>query len=200
MLLVCWPYFHLFLNHLHLFELDYNYRYSMLLAGSLPFSIGASIYHFREILVSKLSFLEKPSSIFFLFGAFIANPLFVLICRKFSLHDLAVFSYYTNYVVNALIVIGLIRGKIPFFSARVDQVIGDFSYPIYLLHWQVGFFASMLLFGVPVRGLSYEGVFSFLLASAICVFISLLIKIYVDAPIQRVRKRMRTSAQRALSD
>ena len=56
----------------------------------------------------------------------------------------------------------LITKKIPFISRSLDKKIGEYSYPIYLTHWQTGFVSSMLLFGEPIRGRDINGVICFL--------------------------------------
>lgn len=46
----------------------------------------------------------------------------------------------------ALMVVVLFdRRELPFISRNADRIMGDFSYPVYLVHYQVGFVVMVLM-------------------------------------------------------
>jgi peptidoglycan/LPS O-acetylase OafA/YrhL len=184
----------------HMLNLSHEYRQSIILAGSLPFALGASLYHFREPLCSMLHEIARPLPIAILFSLFLMNSLFGAVTKNLSSHELGFYlSFYLNYLINALLVTSLIRGCPPMVRRKTDQTIGDFSYPIYLMHWQVGFFSSMVIWGEPIRGLNTKGLVSCALTVMICFIVSWLVIKYIDSPIQRLRAGIKYKASKRLN-
>lgn len=179
----------------HFCGLGYRFRYAIVLAGSLPFALGATIYHCRARLGALLPSLSKPRSILGLSAIFILNAL--ASARLASVgNELYKALFYVNYLINAALLIGLIGGRIPFIPKKVDQVLGDFSYPIYLLHWQAGFVASMAVWGEPALGLNLHGIVVFSFALLFCLGVSWLIRRYVEQPVQVLRGKIKRRANR----
>ncbi len=179
----------------HFADLGYGYRYSIVFAGTLPFSVGATIYHFREQLCTIFQSISKPIPITVLFLCFVFNSFLAAEIRHFHWgRSLFYLSFYINYLINTLLVISLINGRFPLVSKKLDQKLGDFSYPIYLFHWQAGFLSSMLIFGEPLKGLNQEGVISFIVSIAICILVSWMIIKFIDQPIQRFRVAIKEEA------
>tara|TARA_R110000765_G_scaffold413450_1_gene513518 strand:+ start:2254 stop:3189 length:936 start_codon:yes stop_codon:yes gene_type:complete len=144
----------------HIFPLGYSYRYSIVFAGTLPFSMGAMIFYYYDDVKKFLHF--RFFNVGGLFLLITLNFLFSTLLEHFQAHKyFFLFSFYFNYLLNALLIISLVENKIPFISRGVDKVIGDYSYPIYLIHWQAGFVASMLIWSEPIRGFSFKGAGSF---------------------------------------
>ncbi len=176
----------------HIFELDYQYRYSFFIAGTFPFSIGAMIFHFQKISWGRFIKQSHPNTLIVLFMMFVLNAGLSAVGKKLDLPDtVSLVSFYLNVLINALIVFKLIDGRLPFISKELDAKIGNYSYPIYLLHWQAGFIASMIIFGSPIRGLSIDGIISLSVALIICFVISYLIIRFVDLPIEKYRKKVK---------
>jgi len=186
----------------HWLDLDFSYRYGILFAGSLPFAIGASIYHFRETLCAHFNSAAKPWPIVVFFSLFVANGCLGGMVKHFHWDEFWFYlSFYLNYLIHTGLIVLLIQGKLPVISRKLDQKIGDFSYPIYLLHWPAGFLATMVLWGKPIRGFNPKGIISCLLAVLICFLISWLIIQCIDRPIQNLRARVKLKAnQRLRSD
>ncbi len=182
----------LYMISTHILNLDYSYRYSIIIAGTLPFSIGAMIFHFHPSL--NFSTLKKSRPLVFsvLLLLFTLNCLFGVAHYKSGLPSYGTtLSFYANYLLNALIIVYLINVKTPLISPALDSKIGDYSYPIYLMHWQTGFIASMLVWSSPIRGNSIEGVVSLIVALLLCFFLSWLIIRYIDRPIERLRTQIK---------
>lgn len=179
----------------HGFELGFSYRYMHLLSGSLPFSIGALMFHYGDELKQASGKYSTLGWLGMLAGAFAINSLVAALAKHVWLSEaLGSFCLYANLAINfCLIAILINKPKLPV-SAALDKKIGDYSYPIYLCHWQAGFLASMLLFGRPERGPSLAGGLSFLLALVICGLVSYATIRYVDHPIERLRSRIRANS------
>lgn len=180
----------------HVLELGYQYRYDMIFAGSLPFALGANIYHYRDRLCALLSSASKPLPVMGLLVLFLLNGFWAAMASARNGSELAFYiSYYSNYLINCLLIVSLINFRLPILTVELDQRIGEFSYPMYLLHWQAGFISSMLLWGRPVSGLGSHGVMSFIFALALCVILSQLIVTFVEHPIQKLRFKIGDSAK-----
>lgn len=182
----------------HVLNLGYEYRYGSIFAGSLPFALGANIYHFRSRLCEVLSSVCKPLPIVGLFVVFLLNGFWVADTYYWRGYSFSYYiSYYLNYIINGLLIVSLINFRLPMLKEKLDQRIGEFSYPIYLLHWQAGFISSMFLWGKPVHGLSSRGVVSFIFAIVLCLIQSWLIIICIENPIKQVRLMIRNFAERS---
>ena len=174
--------------------LEHAYRYASIGAGALPFALGSLLYHLRSRVITAVEKYNKPRNIFFLFSFFWMNPALVFVLRYFFEINLEPYSYGMNYLLNFLIIGFLLTGRLPQISKKSDKILGDFSYPIYLMHWQVGFFSSMLFYDEAICGFSLRGIFIFLLAFVISVIISWVIIICIDRPIVSLRQNIRSNA------
>lgn len=147
-------------------------RYFPIAAGSLPFAIGALIYHLprREIPARPLFLLMLVNTIFW---CFVPGET----------------GFYLNLAICSLLVYSIASGGlISGLSRQTDRAIGDYSYPIYILHWQAGWIASVLIFGEPVK------LSAAVLAGAglaVVCFSALFIR-FIDTPVQTVRARLKS--------
>lgn len=181
----------------HVFALGDQYRYDIIFAGSLPFALGANIYHYRSGLCIVLSSVCKPLPVVGLLILFLLNGCWAAVASYQNASELGSdVSYYSNYIINCLLIVSLMNLRLSILKERSDQRIGEFSYPMYLLHWQAGFISSMLLWGKPVRGLNGQGVICFIVAFLMCLILSWLIVTLVEHPIQKLRFKIRNFANR----
>lgn len=177
----------------HLTALGYDSRYTHLISGSLPFSIGALIFHyegkFRELIRSFASF----RSLLVLGCLFVVNSMAAAGGKHlWGSESIQTICLYLNLLINFFIVtILLTKPKMPI-PFSIDKRIGDLSYPIYLSHWHASFLASMLVFGHTARGPTLEGIVSFVLALIICTVISIFTIRFVDHPVERLRSKVKT--------
>ena len=174
--------------------LDDDSRYSPILAGSLPFSIGASIYFYSKGIVTNriLSSIKFPALL--LFVLLIINAVIGLVIFHVPNSQIfQEFAFYTNLVIGSLLVYKIASGDNIFrLKEKIDKFIGDFSYPIYLLHWQTGLLVSFSLFGKPLHKLSTRGLESFGISIVIVFLISWLLIVLVDKPVQKIRKKFKS--------
>lgn len=178
-----------YMAYTHITNLTYDYRYSYIISGTLPFSIGAMIYHYYT---NFKSIITNEKLINYLIIAFIINCLISIWFNKIN-PELSILSFlfYLNYIINALIIFILIKGKFPWIPLHIDKKIGDYSYPLYLVHWQAGFAASMIIWDAPFRGYNVASMLTLIFALVISLAISFLTINYVDTPIEKIRKRIK---------
>lgn len=175
----------------HCFDGSYSMRYSSLIAGTLPFSLGALIYHFQN----EINFLKKSPRhrlLFFVIAITIFNAcLGAFVVYKNHSSFFFYLTFYSNYILNSLVIVLLINIS---FSSRlkfIDAEVGRFSYPIYLFHWQAGFLSSMLLWSEPVLGFSYEGILSMLLSLFLCLIVSIFSIKFIENPLEEYRRNIK---------
>jgi peptidoglycan/LPS O-acetylase OafA/YrhL len=174
------------------------YTYSSILAGSLPFALGSYLYFLIQ---------EKKFSKIFLSHSFL-RPEFFTILMLFNMNIFTVFyrinspykkfgftyGFYINLAIAFILTLSLIYYKgYAGTTKRLDKIIGDLSYPIYLLHWQVGFLTSILVVGRPFHGFTEKGLYNLLVAIPVLIFISFLFAKLIDEPINRIRTRLKST-------
>jgi peptidoglycan/LPS O-acetylase OafA/YrhL len=172
---------------------DDNERYFPIAAGSLPFSIGAGIYFYSKGLVSagifsKANIPARRLFVLLVLNAFAGLYLFNTAACQLS-QELA---FYANLALSLLLVYKIASGDRVFgLNGKADGLVGDFSYPIYLSHWQANLLVSFLLFGKPIHKLSTRGMESFLVSLVIMFILAGLLILLVDKPIQRLREKIK---------
>ena len=124
----------------------------------------------------------------------LTNCLTWMILSKLNIGKLIEFGFYINMLICSLLVYSIVTGsEILKISRKVDKLVGDFSYPIYLLHWQSGLLISFLIFGESFHEFSTRGLIS-LTGSILFVFIlSLVLMWAIDKPIQRIRSKIKAN-------
>lgn len=175
----------------NILKLNYEYKYFMIPAASLPFSTGALIYFYNLDILKKFRFLNyrfAPHSLMFLLvlnwyiGYLIGSQRGV--------------SFYFNYVINSCLIISLSnRNILPLVSKQFDKLMGDYSYPIYLIHYQAGLIIAICygLFGISASRHTWQ----LLIASIPLIFIiSLSFIIWIERPIEIIRDRVKVDSSK----
>jgi peptidoglycan/LPS O-acetylase OafA/YrhL len=131
--------------HLGLDGAPWTARYFPVQAASLPFALGAVIYHYRGRISARLGRRWLPLAV--VLGAWVLN----FTSTPGSPMDAP--RFYANCALSAALVALLAtppdamqRGR------RLDAWLGDLSYPIYLVHILVGFVVGATLVGTGARG------------------------------------------------
>lgn len=170
-------------------DLGHFHSYQSPAAASLPFATGACIYHFRGELKRVFQRLvEARAAPAALFALILVNyGLGYLLGGQRGLH------FYLNYLLCALMVVALFdRKALPLVSRRTDKLLGDFSYPIYLIHVQVGLVVHALLgqVGAPAG----RARLMITLAALPLVFAGAwLMTVAVERPLERIRGRVKAA-------
>lgn len=173
-----------------LLGLDGGYRYHTIPAASLPFAMGAFIFHYKHEI---LCFTKRASETFLSILPFIIFLSIILNWYVGSISSHRGLFFYSNFILCAIMVVALSERKsLPFISRLFDKWMGDFSYPIYLIHYQVGLVVVILL---GKAGLVYERPdFVLLFISAPFIFtFSWLITVGVEKPIEMIRTRIKAA-------
>jgi len=179
----------------HIMDLGPRWRYSMLLAGALPFSVGALIYHYKAAVTELCPALRSPAATIWLIIALGLNALF---CLVFSNETPGLFfhlTFYANIGLSAALIFNLeAKGGAPKRGerwARLDRVLGQHSYPLYLMHFPVAFALSMIILGRAERIYDTQTPLLLALTLAVSFVISQCLIYTVDRPIQKLRTRIR---------
>lgn len=169
-------------------------RYFPIAAASLPFSIGGGIY-FASISNRASHFYSKIRlSSLDLFVLMLVNCIVWVVFSKFNIKMLVELGFYINIIICALLVYSLaVGGEIFRVGKKVDKIVGDCSFPIYLLHWQSGILVSYLIFGEAFHEFSQRGFVSFVVSLIIVIVISLSFVFIIDKPIQSVRIKIKAN-------
>jgi peptidoglycan/LPS O-acetylase OafA/YrhL len=171
----------LLINILHA---SFDVKYYGIPAASLPFSTGALIYHFRESILQRLPVLAGAGSPLALFGLLVLEVALAL-----KLHAYLTWGFYVSYALNALLIVSLLdRKSMPLISKAVDSIIGDFSYPIYLVHYLAGMVLVTAGFKAAKRG---EALF-FFAALPVILILAWAITRLVEWPVEAIRQRVKT--------
>lgn len=178
---------------LNVIGMSWEYRYFAIPAASLPFSTGALVYHYRSRLADVTwKLFGREYAPFLLFLMMIANWYLGGI-----LGTLRGSGFYVNYVLCALIVISLSeRQTLPFISRGFDKMMGDFSYPIYLVHYQVGLVVLAALTSMGIDP-GYPQLQFAVLSLPFIFLAAWLMSRYVEIPIELVRSRIKAAGKSA---
>jgi peptidoglycan/LPS O-acetylase OafA/YrhL len=84
------------------------------------------------------------------------------------------------------------KKSLPVILNKLDQLLGDLSYPIFLCHWHA---ATILAFVVP-QGLAKKGFGLFASGLALTFCGAFLINRFIEKPIEKFRTNIRTRANR----
>ena len=178
--------YHLFAN---MQDGDKSLTYFHILAGSLPFALGALIYHTKAAVPRALGSVGS-------LGWAAVGAIFVIVSGFFALNNEGAAgsgAFYLNILASAGIVVAL---KDAAGNRRRDWWSGSFSYHIYILHWIVGFI--VISYALEPLGLAPQrGVPAFVITVAACCVISLGLTLWVDKPVEHLRKLVRDRASKS---
>jgi len=176
-----------------IYDFGWAHRYFTIFAASLPFATGAMIFHYKAGLLNKFNKLNFTSK----YLPYLGYTLLIFnwaVGLKTGLADS--YFFYSNYLICSLFLLVLIEQKnIAGISQKLDSKLGDFSYPIYLLHYQAGIIAIMMASGVGVE--LERGSFVLVAWSLPVLFcISWLVNQFVEKYVQKARTRIKAATKR----
>lgn len=125
------------------FGFDWSYRYFTVLAASLPFATGALIFHFKTLIDIRMACLSSR----FIFIVLVALAALIFLNWHVGtlLNQVKGISFYINFFLAAIMVTILAGTRTNNLTLIVwDKWWGSLSYPIYLMHFQVGFLTMMI--------------------------------------------------------
>ncbi len=162
---------------------DWGAKYFPIPAASLPFSMGACIYHYRDVIARYAPNPRGPLAVVAILWT--AN----LVLQSSVSASLGVVRFYTNFVLIAALValLSLPAARLPRWLA-LDARLGDVAYPVYLVHMQV----ALLIGGLGIAPAFRSH--TLLLASLLPVIaVAWLLLRVVDDPVERLRSAVKRS-------
>jgi peptidoglycan/LPS O-acetylase OafA/YrhL len=170
---------------------DYHELYGLIPSGSLPFAVGACAWHWRDAL--RASFERRlPLRPETLLAAGLAWFLpFALIDRYAQIEAVKLAGLFLGIPIATVVIIGLFHAGAGRTLRRRDSLLGDYSYPVYLLHWPMGALASWMLYQQPILGANVPSLLSFALALLLTFAASTAVIRIVDPIIGRLRAAMK---------
>jgi peptidoglycan/LPS O-acetylase OafA/YrhL len=167
---------------------NFGFRYLIPPAGSLPFAVGVVLYFHRDVfarLVVRLGWgttIAGSATLYagvFVAAANVADPLGAWL--------------YLNVFTSALLLGVLWQAPASRFQ-RLDKLLGDLSYPTYLLHWQAGVLV------VLTTGLAFRSAAAFAASVGVVLLAALVERRFVSGPIERLRQAVKRSRGRREAD
>jgi peptidoglycan/LPS O-acetylase OafA/YrhL len=175
-------------------------RYTPLAAASLPFSLGAAVYHFREPLGRLLAAwtswlagrLQAPESRVRSGQALLIGSLFLVhaVIADEIWTDPMGFGFYLSLALTVLLVpslASLIAEELPPRVVALDRLLGNLSYPVFLCHWLVAMVVAWAFFGsrAPAGGSLFVSSVVFVNVLAFAVYA------FVERPVDSLRSAIR---------
>lgn len=158
-------------------------RYGNLAAASLPYSMGALIYHHREWLQSlaraRIHAIAAPA-------LYLAN-----VCLA-PLSTPVMIGFYASLGATAYVIVALGKlraSTLPPRFARLDQILGDLSYPVFLCHFSVGVLLA-------VAGLEVHSAEMFWWSLVPVNVLAFLVHLVAERPVETLRDRIRSRRAR----
>ena len=162
--------------------------YGTFLSASLPFSIGAMIYYYKEEIYNILKRIKFYMLIILLL--YVANLMVSVYSGIYfpSSHwKVELIGTYLNLALSTFLIIVLLFDGKKYCSRSMDKFLGDLSYPVYIFHITAGVIASWLIFGTVEKGLNANGVVIFITASFITIAVSICVNFFINKKIERKR-------------
>jgi peptidoglycan/LPS O-acetylase OafA/YrhL len=171
------------------FHLGHRYRYAAIPAGSLPFAIGSCVYFYKDVIIRQLD--RVSLNLLPIAAGFLALYVVFSIAAYLGHSRIAEMGLYIDVAAAALLLVRLYFDGVPGLPRWLDKLVGDYSYPIYLLHWPLGALSSYLLFHRPELGASRSSLAVFGLDLLLVGAAGSFIIFVIDPSIEKVRTRIR---------
>lgn len=152
-------------------------RYSDFLTGYFAFAVGTLINHYKN----ELEQIVMPKISLLIWG---------IHCLLIGVINTWPWTYglYVSVILSAWVVISLYKIEI----SKIDTLLGDLSYPVYLVHTTVA--AWFLLTFDQSRSFTF-----FIVSFVVTIFISWILLIVFDHPIQKLKKKASISHKKEIS-
>ena len=163
---------------------DFPTRYFTLLAASLPFSIGAALFHYRAAISALLRPLSISAAAILYLAALGLPVIHKVLIGDFTplLHPEGIY-FYGNLLFGFVLIAKLVDARsLPLIKRQHDEQLGNLCYPIYLIHWPVAFMVSWLVLPGAAPGLPL-----LLVSLPAIVMAAAAINHWIEQPIERLR-------------
>jgi peptidoglycan/LPS O-acetylase OafA/YrhL len=161
-----------------------EYRYYAVYAASLPFSTGAMIYHHRD----RLARISWPHPLLLLGLVFLNIFGFRRQAEQQWLRNIA---QLLNIALFAILIASIAHRPTghtwPGIGKRFERWLGGLSYPIYVVHWQMGFLTFVALSHFEMAPPGRSGPEVALPALALCILFGAAAVRWVDSQTNRLK-------------
>ncbi|WP_116368097.1 acyltransferase family protein [Parahaliea mediterranea] len=170
-------------------QMESDHWYFSIPAASLPFATGALIFHYSAAITRFTGRFSRSGMAWVLAGVGAGILLNWLLGQVVG--GSAKAHFYINFLLCAAMVALLFdRRELPLISRAADKWLGDFSYPIYLLHYQVGL-VVVVLGGYAGMTLERPGNALMIFATPLILATSWGVTVLLERPIERLRSRIK---------
>jgi len=174
----------LYTAYLLIGDASFSYRYFPLAAASLPFATGAAVFHLRAMRTRRQTWRAPAELMWGVFAMFTANIALAAAGSPFALGA----QFYCNIMLAAGMTWSLADWRAGQFRS-VDTMLGNLSYPTYLLHYQAGLCVVLLGFS------GARGDWAFFAPSLVLTLgLAWLMSMAIDPLFQRSRACIRSGA------
>lgn len=159
---------------------NFSERFRTLTAGSLPFSTGAMMFHYRDAL---RPLWRRRYALVPILVALYGMTVYTVYSRPITATRT---TFYASYAILTLLIGVLMFAESSPVLGRLDRVLGDLSYPVYLTHRSVAAVVLALspwhLFTAPFVAAAF----------VVTLAVSAAIHSFIERPIERVRAYVRS--------
>ena len=168
---------------------DYKAGYGDIFSASLPFSIGAALYYYKDTVFQWMQRFLGQAPAWWLVLLFILN---LGLCVFIRSDGIAIAGVYLNLLLSALLVVTLFRQRLTLPSKGVDRFLGDLSYPLYLCHWSTACLMAWLLADNGTVTGTLKNVMVFATALLLAILVSVIANKVINDPIEKLRRRVKS--------
>lgn len=178
--------------------LDFKWSYFAIFSGSLPFSTGALLY-FKRSALAKI-FGGKGADVYSLLLLASGALLLAIVVMRYIILIKLQNEFLQNIIMPltvapaALAVGVLISGGDRIFPRKLDSLLGDLSYPVYISHWIFALIAGVML-GIQAPSFGGNGAALLAVSFPMTLMASYLIIRFIDKPISGARERIRKRSE-----
>lgn len=160
----------------------YGFSYGSLLYASLAFCLGALLFHYRDHVAQLKAKILVPDAVLIL-GLSLAWVASLLWISPIS----STLGFLVNTIIMVLLIICLMRIQNHQLKP-IDKILGELSYPMYLLHYQIAFIIFHFFNFTQTKSAEL-----FALSFPVILLVSWLVVIGFESPISKLRHRVRGS-------
>jgi peptidoglycan/LPS O-acetylase OafA/YrhL len=170
-------------------QFGWKHRYFTVPAASLPFATGALFFHYKDEMVKYI--IRLTGEVYHYLPYILIFAILVNWGIGYLTDRSTGIFFYSNYLFCMFMVAILSdRKELPGISRKFDKLVGNLSYPIYLIHYQVGIVVIALL---AVSGIKLKRPDLMLMSASIPVTIvcAWVMTITLERPIELIRSKVK---------
>lgn len=168
--------------------LQHGVRTKGLICASLPFSLGALYYYYKDFTPFGAWFSSVKVKMFSILGWSIIAIISYLILDNTSPASASILFDFALIPSLLCLIILYPSKKVSKTWMKLDYYLGSLSYPIYVLHWPVTLFIVYFLRLDPDLGLNSDGILTLIIGFVIISILGILFELLLEPKIKALRK------------